>query len=201
MNRTPVAPQDWIICVPTHAAVPSPGPRRVGSAVLGQEHSDTLSLAPIGASAQVAAVLPRLMISGAHWLARTEQDDLGLLSRADRLVIWIRKLSLRSSSSPISLGGPGSTASRLDGPGDPAVQARQVFENLRRCPAAAGAGFCDVVKMTFLVLGAADLPAVRAARHAVIDTDRPPASTAVQVDALFAPGYLLEVEAWGLAGD
>jgi hypothetical protein len=29
----------------------------------------------------------------------------------------------------------------------------------------------------------------------VIDTARPPASTAVQVAALFAPGYLLEVEA------
>ena len=52
--------------------------------------------------------------------------------------------------------------------------------------------------MTFLVLGAADLLAARAARDAVIDTNRPPASTAVQVAALFAPAYLLEVEAWAL---
>ena len=29
----------------------------------------------------------------------------------------------------------------------------------------------------------------------------PPASTAVQVTALFAPGYLLEVEAWALVDD
>ena len=93
--------------------------------------------------------------------------------------------------------GPGSTASRLDGPGDPAVQARQVFENLRRCLAAAGASFGDVVKLTFGP-DAADLLAVRAARDAVIDTNRPPASTAVQVAALFAPAYLLEVEAWAL---
>src|SRR5947208_10771484 len=69
----------------------------------------------------------------------------------------------------------------LVGPGDPAAQARQVFENLRRCLAAVGAGFGDVVKLTFFVLDVADLPAVRAARDAVIDTDRPPASTAVQV--------------------
>ena len=89
----------------------------------------------------------------------------------------------------------------LVGPGDPAAQARQVFKNLRRCLAAAGAGFGDVVKLTFFVLDVADLPAVRAARDAVIDTSRPPASTAVQVAALFAPGYLLEVEAWALAGD
>jgi enamine deaminase RidA (YjgF/YER057c/UK114 family) len=47
------------------------------------------------------------------------------------------------------------------------------------------------------------LPAYRscAARHAVIDTARPPASTAVQVAGLFSPGYLLEVEAWALIDD
>ena len=89
----------------------------------------------------------------------------------------------------------------LVGPGDPAAQARQVFENLRRCLAQVGAGFSDVVKLTFFVLDVADLPAVRAARDAVVDTARPPASTAVQVGALFAPGYVLEVEAWALVDD
>lgn len=89
----------------------------------------------------------------------------------------------------------------LVGPGDPAAQARQVFENLRRCLAQVGASFDDVVKLTFFVLDVADLPAVRTARDAVIDTARPPASTAVQVAALFAPGYLLEAEAWALVGD
>ena len=89
----------------------------------------------------------------------------------------------------------------LVGPGDPAAQARQVFENLGRCLAEAGAGFGDVVKLTFFVLDVADLPALREARDAVIDTARPPASTAVQVAALFAPGYLLEVEALALVDD
>jgi len=89
----------------------------------------------------------------------------------------------------------------LVGPGDAAAQARQVFENLGRCLAAAGAGFGDVLKLGIFVLDVADLPAVRAARDAVIDTDRPPASTAIQVSALFAPGYLLEAEAWALLPD
>jgi enamine deaminase RidA (YjgF/YER057c/UK114 family) len=89
----------------------------------------------------------------------------------------------------------------LVGPGDPAAQARQVFENLRRCLAEVGAGFDDVVKLTLFVLDVADLPAVREARDAAIDTARPPASSAVQVSALFAPGYLLEVEAWALVDD
>ena len=62
----------------------------------------------------------------------------------------------------------------LVGPGDPGAQARQVFENLRRCLAQVGAGFADVVKLTFFLLDVADLPAVRAARDAVIDTSRPP---------------------------
>ena len=89
----------------------------------------------------------------------------------------------------------------LVGHGDPDAQARQVCENLRHCLAAAGAGFGDVVKLTFFVLDVADLPAIRVARDAVIDTARPPASTAVQVGALFAPGYLLEAEAWALVDD
>ncbi len=89
----------------------------------------------------------------------------------------------------------------LVGPGDPEAQARQVFENLRRCLREARASFADVVKLGFFVLDIAYLPALRAARDEVIDTARPPASTAVQVAGLFAPGYLLEVEAWALAGD
>jgi enamine deaminase RidA (YjgF/YER057c/UK114 family) len=87
----------------------------------------------------------------------------------------------------------------LVGAGDAGLQARQVFENLRRC--LAGAGFGDVVKLGIFVLDVAHLPAVREARDAVIDTTRPPASTAVQVAALFAPGYLIEIEAWALIDD
>jgi enamine deaminase RidA (YjgF/YER057c/UK114 family) len=89
----------------------------------------------------------------------------------------------------------------LVGPGDAAAQARQVFENLRRCLAEVGATFNDVVKFGFYLLDVADLSAIREARDAVIDTSRPPASTLVQVSSLFAPGYLVEVEAWALVGD
>lgn len=81
------------------------------------------------------------------------------------------------------------------GEGDAAAQARQVFENLRRCLAAGGATFADVAKLTYYVTDIAVLPEVRAARDAHIDTARPPASTAVQVAALFRPELLLEVEA------
>ncbi|TVL92948.1 RidA family protein [Streptomyces sp. SAJ15] len=88
----------------------------------------------------------------------------------------------------------------LVGPGDPAAQARQVFENLRRCLAGAGATFADVVKLTYFVTDVAQLPAIREARDAFVDTVRPPASSAVQVAALFRPDLLLEVEALAVVG-
>ncbi|MEQ8148148.1 RidA family protein [Streptomyces sp. OP7] len=83
----------------------------------------------------------------------------------------------------------------LVGEGDAGAQARQVFENLRRCLAAAGATFDDVVKLTYFVTDMAHMPAVRAARAAHLPDDRLPAASAVQVAALVRPEFLLEVEA------
>lgn len=87
------------------------------------------------------------------------------------------------------------------GVGDPAAQAQQVFANLERCLTAAGATFADVVKLNFYVTDIAILPAVRTARDAYVDTAKPPASTAVQVVALFSPDALLEIEAYAVVAD
>jgi enamine deaminase RidA (YjgF/YER057c/UK114 family) len=89
----------------------------------------------------------------------------------------------------------------LVGEGDAAAQAQQVFANLERCLAAAGATFADVVKLNFYVTDVAFLPAIRVARDAYIDTANPPASTAVQVVALFRPDALLEIEAYAVVPD
>lgn len=86
------------------------------------------------------------------------------------------------------------------GQDDPETEARQVFENLRRCLAAAGATFADVVKLSYFVTDMSILPAVRAVRDEFVDTKAPPASTAVQVVALFRPELLLEVEALAIVG-
>ncbi|WEO94369.1 RidA family protein [Streptomyces sp. FXJ1.172] len=88
---------------------------------------------------------------------------------------------------------------KLVGAGDPAAQARQVFENLKRCLAAAGAGFEHVVKLTYFMTDTAHLPAVRAARAAHIPDDRLPASSAVRVAGLVAPEFLMEIEALAVA--
>lgn len=86
----------------------------------------------------------------------------------------------------------------LVGEGDPAAQARQVFENLRRCLAAAGATFENVVKLTYFVTDMAYMPAIRAARAAHIPDDRLPAASAVQVAALVSPRFLMEIEAFAV---
>lgn len=89
----------------------------------------------------------------------------------------------------------------LVGPGDAAAQARQVFVNLDACLKAAGATFAQVVKLGIYVTDLAVLPAIRTARDEYVDTANPPASTAVQVVALFRPDVLLEVEAFAIVAD
>jgi reactive intermediate/imine deaminase len=81
------------------------------------------------------------------------------------------------------------------GPSDFRAQARQVFENLKAALAAAGASFDDVVKITIFVLDMTNLPALREIRDEYVNTERPPASTAVQVSRLAREEFLLEIEA------
>ncbi|MEU8133509.1 RidA family protein [Streptodolium elevatio] len=90
---------------------------------------------------------------------------------------------------------------KLVGRGDPEAQTRQVFENLRRCLAAVGATFDDVVKLTYFVTDFDHIGIVRTVRDEHVDTGRPPASSAVQVVRLFDPELVIEVEALVLLPD
>jgi enamine deaminase RidA (YjgF/YER057c/UK114 family) len=97
----------------------------------------------------------------------------------------------------IALDGAGN----LVGSGDPEAQTRQVFANLDRALAAAGASFTDVIKLNFYLTDMAMLPVVRAIRSEYLDAARPPAATAVQVSALAMPGLMIEIEAWAVCAD
>jgi enamine deaminase RidA (YjgF/YER057c/UK114 family) len=81
------------------------------------------------------------------------------------------------------------------GVGDWEAQTRLVFENLARALEAAGAGWPDVVKLTFFVVDVAELGTIRAVRDEFVDRNRPPTSTLVQVAGLAYPDLLIEVEA------
>ena len=90
---------------------------------------------------------------------------------------------------------------QLVGAGDLEAQAWQVFANLDRALAAAGASFTDVIKLSFYLTDISRIAVVRPVRDEYVDTARPPASTAVQVGALFMPGLEIEVEAWAVCAD
>jgi enamine deaminase RidA (YjgF/YER057c/UK114 family) len=83
----------------------------------------------------------------------------------------------------------------LVGADDPRAQAERVFENLRAVLQAAGATFADVIKFGVYTVDIEYLPVIREVRDRYVGANGPPASTAVQVAALFQPGYLIEIDA------
>ncbi len=86
-------------------------------------------------------------------------------------------------------------AGELVGPGDIAAQTRQVFDNLQAALQTVGASFEQVVKLNYYLVDASQLPVVREVRNEYINTEQPPASTAVEVRRLFRDDILIEVEA------
>jgi enamine deaminase RidA (YjgF/YER057c/UK114 family) len=85
----------------------------------------------------------------------------------------------------------------LVGRGDLRAQTRKVFENMKLALAAAGAGFDDVVKLTYYIVGyrPENLAPIREVRSEYLSRTTPPASTLVGVEALFQDDVLIEVEA------
>jgi enamine deaminase RidA (YjgF/YER057c/UK114 family) len=79
--------------------------------------------------------------------------------------------------------------------GDWEAQTRLTFQNVGHALAAGGAGWGDVVKLTFYVVDLAGLPTIRAVRDEFVDVRRPPTSSLVKVAGLVLPELLLEVEA------
>jgi enamine deaminase RidA (YjgF/YER057c/UK114 family) len=88
----------------------------------------------------------------------------------------------------------------LVGAGDLAVQAQQVFANVGRALAAAGARPEQVTKLSIFVVGYRRdyLPVIEEARVALFG-DHKPADTLIGVQTLSRPEYLIEVEAIAVA--
>jgi enamine deaminase RidA (YjgF/YER057c/UK114 family) len=85
------------------------------------------------------------------------------------------------------------------GAGDPEAQARQIFENLRGCLAAAGATFANLIRLNYYLTDIGHAPVVLSVRDRFIDRDHLPASTVVQVVALYRPDLLVEIDALAVA--
>ena len=81
------------------------------------------------------------------------------------------------------------------GAGDFVAQANQVFVNLGKALASAGASFGDLVKTTVYVTDPRYRELLRDVRNRYLDSSALPASTLVVVAGLALPEYLLEIEA------
>lgn len=82
----------------------------------------------------------------------------------------------------------------LVGPGDIVAQSEQAMRNIEAGLASAGGQLADIVKLTSYLVDFSRLSELRALRERLFPHD-PPASTAVQVAALFVPDALIEVDA------
>jgi enamine deaminase RidA (YjgF/YER057c/UK114 family) len=104
----------------------------------------------------------------------------------------------RSPSRTIYLAGQlGRTADgKFSGPpGDFRAQAVQCFENVKTALAAVDANIGQVVKVTGYFVDLAHLPIYLEVRNRYVNTDAPPASTAIQISNLAHEGALFELEA------
>jgi reactive intermediate/imine deaminase len=83
----------------------------------------------------------------------------------------------------------------LVGSGDFRAQAHQVFRNIQAALAAADADIKSVVKLSYFVTDMSQLAVMREVRNEYINTQAPPASTTVEVRALFRADILIEIDA------
>jgi enamine deaminase RidA (YjgF/YER057c/UK114 family) len=97
---------------------------------------------------------------------------------------------------------PEDSQGNVVGLGDLAAQARQVFANLGRALAAAGARADQVAKITIFVVGHRPeyLPVIEDARVSLFG-DHKPVDTLVGVETLARPEYLIEVDAIAVTDD
>ncbi len=79
-------------------------------------------------------------------------------------------------------------------PGDLQTQARNVYEDIRKCLAAHGATFANIVKETLFTLDMDAMVVAAPIRAEFYDAGAPAAATWVQVERLVKPGFMLEVE-------
>jgi enamine deaminase RidA (YjgF/YER057c/UK114 family) len=91
---------------------------------------------------------------------------------------------------------------KLVGKDDFAAQAGQVFRNLSAALRSVGCSASDLVKLTVFLRDMGDLSTYREARNRFFATVTPPAAPAVtliEVSKLYAPEFLIEIEAMAAA--
>ncbi|MGE7881763.1 RidA family protein [Bacillus sp. NPDC094077] len=91
------------------------------------------------------------------------------------------------------------TDGRIVGINDLTLQTRQVFENIKAALESSELNFNDVIKLTFFLTDISQMAIVRDIRDQYINTNNPPASSAVEVNKLIHDELLIEIEAIAVA--
>lgn len=91
------------------------------------------------------------------------------------------------------------SAGKVVGEGDFEAQTRQTFKNIQTGLEAVGLNFSHVVKLGMYVTSLEHLATLRRVRNEFVNTQNPPASTLVQVSALFMPELMFEADAIAVA--
>ena len=99
----------------------------------------------------------------------------------------------------IYISGRGGTAADGTMPADFSTQARNTFEDMKRCLALGGATFKDVVKINYFIKDPANVAELRRIRAEYLDMEHPPAATLVQAGLMGS--MQLEVEAIAVIPD
>jgi len=116
--------------------------------------------------------------------------------RANRISPGFRVGDLIYTSGQVAVGAD---QTEIVGIGDFDAQAEQVFRNLEAILTAAGSSLSEVVKVTIYLTDIGNLGKIVALRERYFAAPYP-ASTMIEVSALAAPEFLLEIEAVAVTG-
>jgi enamine deaminase RidA (YjgF/YER057c/UK114 family) len=81
------------------------------------------------------------------------------------------------------------------------AQARQMFQNIQAGLESVGLNFNHVVKLGIFITDFSHRATLRKVRDEFVNTQHPPASTLVQVSALFMPELMVEADAIAVAAE
>ncbi len=113
---------------------------------------------------------------------------------------WTQVVNARGGRTVYIAGQVGMNASgQVVGKDDFEAQARQMFKNLQAGLESVGLNLNHVVKLGMFITDFAHRDTLRKVRDEFVNTENPPASTLVQVSALFMPDLMVEADAVAVA--
>ncbi|MGI3169557.1 RidA family protein [Pseudooceanicola sp. C21-150M6] len=146
----------------------------------------------------VAALMISAPVQGVHAeMMKTELNPPGADIPGISQAVIVTGGRLMYLSGHVPFAADGSMAETFEG------QLDQVLANMKGTLEAAGADFSSLVRVTFFVkdYDVAQLDALREIRDRWFDTEHPPASALIGVQALFVPQALVEVDAVAVLPD